>query len=110
MASNDKSLPTHATELWELVVAYLKQETVGPIKELGRFVAAGVAGSLFLAIGLPLLVLSLLRALQSETGDSLTGNLTWVPYIAALILSAVFVLLALFGMSRTKNRRNRGKG
>lgn len=110
MASNDKSLPTHATELWELVVAYLKQETVGPIKELGRFVAAGVVGSVFLAIGLPLLVLSVLRALQAETGESLTGNLTWVPYLAALILSGVFGVLAWFGMSRTKNRRKRGKG
>lgn len=110
MASNDKSLPAHATELWELVVAYLKQETIGPIKELGRFVGAGVAGSLLLAVGLPLIVLGLLRAVQNETGDHLTGNLTWVPYLAALALSALFAALALYGMKRTKNRRARGKG
>lgn len=108
--ANDKSLPAHATELWELVVAYLKQETIGPIKELGRFVAAGVVGSLFLAIGLPLLVLSLLRALQAETGSTFDGNLTWVPYLAAVGLSLLFAGLALFGMNRTKNRRNRGRG
>jgi hypothetical protein len=110
LARNDKSLPAHATELWELVVAYLKQETIGPIKELGRFVAMGVAGSVLLAVGLPLLVLSLLRALQAETGESLTGNLTWVPYLGALGLSLLFAGLAVLGMNRTKNRRNKGKG
>ncbi len=110
MASDDKSLPAHATELWELVVAYLKQETVGPIKELGRFVGMGVAGSLLLAVGLPLIVLGTLRAVQSETGESLTGNLTWIPYFAAIGISAVFAGLAVYGMSRTKNRRAKGKG
>ena len=100
----DKTLPTHATELWELVVAYVKQETVEPIKNLGRFVAFGVLGSLLLAVGLPLLVLALLRVVQAETGDHLTGNLNWVPYFAGVGLSALFAGLAALGISRKKKK------
>lgn len=100
----DKSLPNQVSELWELVVAYLKQETVEPIKNLGRFVAFGVAGSLLLAVGLPTLVLALLRGVQAETGDHLTGNLTWVPYLAAAGLAVVFAAMAAWGISRKKKK------
>jgi hypothetical protein len=104
----DKSLPTHATELWELVVAYVKQETVEPIKDLGRYVAWGVAGSLLLCVGLPLLVLALLRAVQQETTPHLTGNWSWAPYLIAGALCLLFAGLGVFGMSR-KSRRRAGK-
>jgi hypothetical protein len=101
----EKSLPTHATELWELVVAYLKQETIDPIKELGRFVGRGVLGSAALCIGLPLIALAVLRAVQSETSDHLTGNWSWAPYLIAAAVCLVFIGLAGLGISRTKKRR-----
>jgi hypothetical protein len=107
--ADNKSLPTHATELWELVLAYLKQETIGPLKELGRFVKFGVMGAVMLMIGLPLLALALLRAVQAETAEHLTGNLTWVTYLLAALLCAVFAGLGVFGMSRNNARRNRRK-
>lgn len=101
----NKSLPTLATELWELVLAYLKQETIGPIKDLGRYVARGVVGSFLLAIGLPFLVLAVLRAVQAETDDHLTGHWSWAPYLIAAFLSVVFAGLALWGMRRTKKKK-----
>lgn len=100
----DKSLPNQVTELWELVVAYTKQETVEPIKNLGRFVAFGVVGSLLLAVGLPTLVLATLRAVQAESGDHLTGSLTFVPYLAAAALALLFAGLAAWGISRKKKK------
>lgn len=104
--ASDKSLPTQVSELWELVVAYAKQETIEPIKNLGRFVVRGVIGSVLLCIGLPLLILATLRAVQAETGTALTGNWNWVPYLAAAALSLVFAGLAGLGISRkTKKKR-----
>jgi hypothetical protein len=104
-ASKEKSLPTLLGELWELVLAYLKQETLEPVKGLGRFVAIGSAGALLLALGLVLLALAALRALQVETGPHLTGNWSWVPYLGPL---AVAVAAAGAAGSRIGAERRRG--
>ena len=95
MPESNKSVPTLLQELWQLVVAYFKQEAIDPIKALGRFVAFGVAGSLFLAIGLTLLTLSGLRALQTETGTTFTGNWSWAPY--GITLVGCGLVAGLFG-------------
>ncbi len=78
-------------ELVELVVDYAKQETLGPLRGLVRFVAFGLAGSVFLAVGLSVMLLGGLRALQTETGTTFSGNFTWVPY---LIVAGGAVLVA----------------
>jgi membrane protein implicated in regulation of membrane protease activity len=67
-------------ELKDLVVAYFKQETVDPIKGLGRYLAFGVLGALMLGGGVFFLAMGGLRALQSETGTTFTGNWSWAPY------------------------------
>ena len=77
----------------QLTIDYLKQETLGPLKGLGRFLAWGVGGSIAIAIGLLLLLIGVLRLLQDETGTSLTGDWSWVPYfvVSALGLAVVGV-------------------
>jgi hypothetical protein len=84
-----------ASELWELTRTYAKQETVDPLKGVGRYLAYGVAGALLLGIGVILLMLSGLRALQTETGTWFTGNLSWIPYIIVLVVGAALIALAL---------------
>ena len=93
-----KSIPQVVSELKELTVDYAKQETIDPIRGLGRFVAFGVGGSLVLAIGLSLLGLAGLRAMQSETGTAFTGNWSWAPY------GILFVALLLGGAVTWKAR------
>ena len=100
--TEQKSLPTLAVELKDLVVAYAKQETIEPIKGLGRFIAFGVAGSLLLSVGLVLLVLGLLRALQTETGDVFDGNFTWAPYLITLVVCGVVAGLAARAIGKKK--------
>ena len=95
-----KSLPTLAGELWELVLAYFKQETVGPLRNLGRFVLFGVAGSFVLGIGLVVLLVAGVRALETETGSTFAGDWTWAPYGIALGGAVVIVALAMIGRSR----------
>ncbi len=74
-------------ELRELVVAYTKQETVEPLKGLGRFVGFGLAGALLMGTGVAFLAVAGLRALQDETRPHLTGNWSWVPYAIVVVLT-----------------------
>ena len=92
--NKDKPVTTLVSELWQLFVAYLKQETIVPIKDLGRFLIKGLAGSLFLSIGLVLLMLAGLRALQTETGSALDGNWSFAPYLIVLSVAAIIAGLA----------------
>lgn len=100
--ADEKSLPTLAAELWDMVRAYAKQETIEPVKGLGRFLAFGIAGSLLLGTGTVLLTLAGLRALQTETNGYLDDNLSFVPYLIVLVGCAVIIALA---MSKTKSGR-----
>ena len=105
-SSNSKGLPTLAVELKDLVVTYAKQETIEPIKGLGRFIAFGVAGSLLLANGLLLLALALLRLLQTELADTFDGNWSFAPYLITLIFCAVLAGLAARAIGAAKNRKD----
>ena len=81
-------------EVADLVKAYARQELLGPLQGAGRWVSMGLAGSLALAVGVILLLLSLLRALQTETGTVFAGSLSWIPYlIVAAALAGVIALL-----------------
>jgi hypothetical protein len=87
-------------EFVQLVVDYAKQETVEPIKNLGRFVAFGLLGSICLAIGTVFLLLAALRAIQSETGSTFTGNLSWLPYVITGAVALAVLGLAAWRITR----------
>jgi hypothetical protein len=82
-------LPQLVTELRDLVVTYVRQQTVIPLKQLGRYVAFGVGGSLLLGFGVVFLAMSGLRALQTETDGTFDGDWSWVPYVIVVFLLAV---------------------
>ena len=82
-------IPQLVTELRDLVVTYVKQETLVPLQSLGRWLAFGVAGSLLLGFGVVFLAMSGLRALQDETGETFTGNWSWVPYLIMVVALAL---------------------
>jgi len=88
----------------DLVVGYVKQETVGPLKDLGRFVAYGTIGSFFLGIGSILLLVALLRALQEETG-TFHGNLSWIPYLIVASFGLMLVTIAGWRIASGPARR-----
>lgn len=95
MATSFRSIPETIQELWNLLVAYTKQETVDPLRNIGRFVAYGVGGMMILTIGCVLLALSVLRAMQSQTGDLFFGFWSWVPYAVVTLVLAALVGLAI---------------
>jgi hypothetical protein len=81
-------------DAFQLTVDYLKQEVVEPLRGLGRFLYMGIAGSFFLAFGLLLILLGVLRLLQTETGSALTGDWSWVPYAATVVLGVGVIAVA----------------
>ena len=82
-------------DAFQLTVDYLKQEMVDPLRGLGRFLYMGIAGSFFLAFGLLLILLGVLRLLQTETGHRPDRRL---------------VVGALRGDRRARHRRDRRGG
>ncbi|HVM66466.1 MAG TPA: hypothetical protein VMU14_16475 [Acidimicrobiales bacterium] len=104
-ATEDKDIPTLVNELWDLVVRYTKQETVEPLRDLKRYLAWGLAGTVLLCIGLPLLVLGALRALEEELGPThLHAHLSWVPY-AAVVIGDLIVVFLLYRAIMSEQRR-----
>jgi hypothetical protein len=83
-----------------LIIDYVKQETLDPVKGLGRYVLFGVVGAVALSIGLAVLTVGLLRLLQGETGSTFTGNLSWVPYVICMVVVVLIAYLAVRAISR----------
>jgi hypothetical protein len=95
--ANDSPGANTVGELKELLVAYARQETVDPIRSLGRYLAFGLIGSAFVGLSAVFLSLSVLRVLQTETGDAFDGNWSFVPYLVTL--AAVVFALAIIGLA-----------
>jgi hypothetical protein len=99
-----------AGELWQLVVAYFKQETIEPLKGLIRFVSVGAAAMFCLGIGSVLLLLAGLRALQTETGDAFDGNWSVMPYVIVFFGAVIIAALAGRAIGAEKRRSERASG
>jgi hypothetical protein len=112
-APEPKSIPEVISELKELTISYAKQETIDPLKSQGRWVTFGVGGSFLIGIGLSLLGLAGLRALQTETGSWFTGNLSWIPYLVVTVVLGFFAVLAVIAIGKSnrqsKERREAGR-
>lgn len=102
-ASKDKGVPQVLSELWTLSVDYAKQEIRDPLKGLGKYLAYGSAGMLLIGMGCVLLAIGALRALQTETGSTFTGNWSWAPY-AIVLLGSIVVLALGFAVSKGKKK------
>lgn len=93
-------------ELRELVVAYTKQETIDPLKALGRYAGFGVGGSVLLGVGIMFLEIGMLRLLQGwgpPHAQNFTGNWSWVPY--AIVVVGSFIVAGLLWMARGRRKR-----
>lgn len=105
MLSENKSVPQVVSELWVLTKDYARQETVEPLKGVGRYVAYGLGGAILGSFGVVLLLLSLLRALQDHGPSWLEGNLSWLPYTIVLVVAGLLVALAASRISANSKRK-----
>ncbi len=102
-------LPQLVLELRELIVAYFKQETVVPLKQLGRYAAFGIVGSMLLGLGVLFVAIGGLRVLQTETDTTFAGDWSWAPYGITLVACVIVAALAARAIGSHK-RRARRKG
>ncbi len=100
----EKSVVGKGQDVWDLVVAYAKQETIEPLKGLGRWISAGAGGSMLIATGISLVLLAALRALQTETGSTFTGNWSWVPYLIVLVGAVAVIGLSYWAVKYKKGK------
>ncbi len=82
----------------DMIIGYVKQETLGPILALKRKIIFGLIGALCYGFGLLMISIGLLRFLQGEF-YVFHGNLNFLPYVidffATLILAIIFGMLAI---------------
>ena len=101
--SASKSDAGQIGQVIDLVKEYARQETLGPIKGAGRWLAAGAAGAVLLGTGCVFLVLGVLRMVQNEFGRSFRGSwVTLLPYLFALVASLAVIAVAAWRISKKK--------
>ncbi|MDQ3739144.1 MAG: hypothetical protein M3337_08250 [Actinomycetota bacterium] len=83
------------------IKAYARQETIGPLKGAARWLAVGTAAAFALGVGLLMVLLGLLRLLQTEWERSASGSLSWLAYVIVLV-----ACLALLAFTLSKIKRN----
>lgn len=101
MADKPAPIPQAITELWELVLAYFKQETTEPLKALGKVIGFGVAGSLLIGAGTVFFAIGTLRLLQNEV-SAFDGNFTFAPYLIVIVLLIAVAAIVFTVGTRTK--------
>ena len=101
----DKSVPQVASELWTLTVDYAKQEIKDPVKGLGTYLLWGSMSMLLIGMGMVLLAIGALRALQTETGSTFTGSMSWAPY--GIVLSGALIVLGVVGTVMTRGKKKK---
>jgi hypothetical protein len=100
-ATTDKRSANAVSETIDLITAYAKQETIGPLKGIGRWLALGAAGAIMLGLGTVFLALALLRVLQEECNGVFDGNWSWAPYFITLAAVALVIAFAVSRIRRT---------
>ncbi len=94
--NNDASLG----EVIEFVKTYAKQETLGPLKGAGSWLAFGVAGALALGLGLLLMMLGLLRLFQAEISWANGGAWSWSAYGFTLVVTVILLVLTMLRIKK----------
>lgn len=94
--------PTSVGGVVDMIKAYAKQETLGPLRGAGRWLAMGSIGAALLGLGLSLVILGLLRLVQAEWTRSARGSLSWLAYAIVLLVCAALAVLAAKRISRDR--------
>ncbi len=93
-----------AVELFQMVRDYVKQETLDPLRGVGRWLAWGILGAIALLFGAVVGLVGLLRFLQAEL-FSQQDRLTWAPYFIVMVVALGSIWLSLTRIARPSLHR-----
>ena len=96
-----QTLAEEAEDIKDVAVRYVREETVDPVKALGRYTAYGCAGSFLVGLGGLLIAVGLLRLLQSL----MHGTTSWLPYVLITIGGIAVIGLTLLKIGSGPGRR-----
>ena len=86
-------------ELYDLVVNYARQQTIDPIRGIGRWLIFGLIAAVLMSIGLVLGMLGVLRLIQiTAIGES--NGWSWMGYFITIIACIAVCWLAVSRIRR----------
>jgi len=88
-------------ETVDLTLAYIREETIGPLRGAGRWLGVGLVASVAIVIGTVLSVLGVLRLTQDLLAP-LGSSWSSVPYFVAGIFSIVWTMVVLSRIDRDR--------
>jgi hypothetical protein len=94
---DDTSIP----ELIEFIRAYAKQETLDPLRGVGRWIAYGAAGAFLLGLGLVIVLIGVLRLVEEEWPRTSSGSWSWVAYLITLLVAVGLLALTLLRIKKS---------
>jgi peptidoglycan biosynthesis protein MviN/MurJ (putative lipid II flippase) len=100
MGMSERRNPS-VNEVVDTIIAYAKDQTIGPVRGAGRWVLWGAIGAVLLGSGALLVLLGALRAIQTEwnaVGDNWSWS--WVPYLIVLVLAIALLVVTLTRINR----------
>ena len=97
MDRDDLSIP----ELIDYFRSYVMQETVDPLRGVGRWLAFGAAGGFCLGLGLVIVLLGVLRVIQEEWDESSSGSWSWVAYLITLLVAVGMLVVTLMRIKKS---------
>lgn len=99
--SSGKQADASLGDVVDFVKEYAKQETVGPLKGAGRWLAFGAAAALAMGLGLMLMLLGMLRLVQTEVDRLARGSLSWAAYGVTLVITLALLAVTLLRVKKS---------
>ena len=93
--------PASIGDVVEFVKTYARQETLGPLKGAGRWIAFGLAGAFAMGLGLFFVLLGVLRMFQTEWTWSARGGWSFMAYLVTLGVVLVFLVLTALRIKKS---------
>jgi hypothetical protein len=91
-----KSASLSPEELINLAKRYVVQETIGPLKRIARVLGIGLAGAAVFGLGAVIMLIGVLRVLQTETGTVFDHDWSFAPYLLTAVAGVALVALVVW--------------